>query len=84
MRSQIEPRLLAAGARTVLSPHAGGQVSATRQRCELEAARALSEALDGRRPAGALNDVPPRRPGTDAPGGAPKPRAGLLEGWWCW
>ena len=84
MPSQVEPRLLAAGARTVLSPHAGGQVAATRQRCELEAARALSEALDGRRPAGALNNVPPRRPGADAPGGAPKPRAGLLEGWWCW
>jgi hypothetical protein len=84
---QVEPRLLAADARTVLSPAAGGSVAATRQRVELEAARALAEALDGRRPAGALNDVPPRRAGAAAaPGGAPAVRAGggLLGDWWCW
>jgi hypothetical protein len=79
--------LLDAGARTVLSPHAGGSAVAVRQRIELEAARALSEALDGRRPAGALNDVAPRRAGAREDGTPAAPvRAGggLLGDWWCW
>jgi hypothetical protein len=79
---------LDAGARTVLSPHAGGSAVAVRQRIELEASRALCEALDGRRPAGAVNDVPPRKAGAPGAGGAAGAPAraggGLLGDWWCW
>ena len=85
---QVEPRLLDAAARTLLTPHAAGNGAAVRQRVELEAARMLCEALDGRCPAGALNaaEVPPRRAGAaEGAGGAPKPRTGgMLDGWWCW
>ena len=72
------------------SPHAllaasgtATAVLAAAQRVELEAARALAEALDGRVPSGAVNPtVPPRRPG--APPTSEVARAGGLASYlWC-
>jgi phosphonate dehydrogenase len=72
------------------SPHAllaasgtATAVLAAAQRVELEAARALAEALDGRVPSGAVNPtVPPRRPG--APPTSDVARAGGLASYlWC-
>ena len=73
-------------ARTLLTPRVGAAVAATAQRVELEAARALAEALDGRTPRGQVNDVPPRKAGERAGGGAGARLAATKAAWsyfWC-
>lgn len=55
----IEPRLLAFADRTVLTPHLGSAVEAVRRQIELDAAHNLIEALEGRRPHGAVFDLRP-------------------------
>ena len=78
---QSVPTALVNAGRTQFSTRAGGAVTATRQRVELEAARALAEALDGRAVKSALNQVPQRRAG-DRPANGVTP-----QGWaaylWC-
>jgi len=51
----IDPRLTAAGAPTVLTPHIGSAVADVRREIELAAARSIVEALSGARPSGAVN-----------------------------
>lgn len=51
----IAPRLLAPGARAVLTPHLGSAVDRIRLEIAMAAARSIMEFLDGRRPEGALN-----------------------------
>jgi len=72
---------------TLFSPHTGGALAATRQRLELEAARSLAEALDGRRPGGALNEVPARKAGAPPPSGVVAPGGRmidrLVDSLWC-
>lgn len=53
----VDPRLLV-HPRTLFTPHLGSAVAGVRRRIELEAAANLLAALDGRRPPGAVNDVP--------------------------
>jgi phosphonate dehydrogenase len=43
--------------RTLFTPHLGSAVGDTRRRIELDAAHSILEALDGRRPRGALTEV---------------------------
>jgi phosphonate dehydrogenase len=50
----IDPRLLAARDRTLLTPHLGSAVESVRRRIELDAALNVVEALRGGRPHGAL------------------------------
>ena len=52
------------------------------QRVELEAARSLAEALTGRKPGGAKNDVAPRLPGA-APTSEVAKAGGLASYLWC-
>ena len=52
------------------------------QRLELEAARSLAEALTGRKPSGARNDVQPRLPGA-APTSEVAKAGGLASYLWC-
>jgi phosphoglycerate dehydrogenase-like enzyme len=52
------------------------------QRVELEAARSLAEALTGRKPSGARNDVQPRLPGA-APTSEVAKAGGLASYLWC-
>ena len=65
--------------RTLFTPRAAGAVAGLAQRLELEAARALAEALAGRRPAGALNEPIPVSPAAAAAAAA-RAAAGLF---WC-
>lgn len=51
----IDPRLRAAGAPTVLTPHIGSAVTAIRRQIEASAARSILAVLDGRQPEGAVN-----------------------------
>jgi phosphonate dehydrogenase len=51
----IEPRLMAVGAPTVLTPHIGSAVVNVRREIELSAARSIIEALSSREPLGAIN-----------------------------
>lgn len=75
---------LKSSARTLLTPRVGAAVAATAQRVELEAARALAEALDGRAPRGQLNDVPPRRAGERAGGAAAVKASKAAWGQYLW
>jgi phosphonate dehydrogenase len=52
---QIEPRLTAPGARTVLTPHIGSAVVFVRQQIEMSAAQSIIAALSGEIPQGAIN-----------------------------
>jgi phosphonate dehydrogenase len=52
---QIEPRLTAPGARTVLTPHIGSAVVSVRQQIEMSAAQSIIAALSGEIPQGAIN-----------------------------
>jgi phosphonate dehydrogenase len=54
----IHPALLADRARTFFTPHLGSAVEAARRAIALEAAENVLDALAGRRPRGALNDLP--------------------------
>lgn len=60
--AEIDARLRAEGAPTVLTPHIGSAVVASRRDIELSAARSIVEALSGRIPSNALN-APKRRNG---------------------
>jgi len=51
----VDPRLLADGARTVLTPHIGSAVTHVRRDIELSAARSIVDAIAGRPPAHAVN-----------------------------
>jgi phosphonate dehydrogenase len=51
---QIDPRLTAVGAPTVLTPHIGSAVVAARRAIEASAATSIIEALSGQTPSGAL------------------------------
>lgn len=55
----IEPRLLALALadRTLLTPHIGSAVESVRRHIELDAAQNLIEALDGKRPHGAIREL---------------------------
>ena len=53
----IEPRLLAIADRTLLTPHIGSAVESVRRQIELDAAQNLIEALDGKRPHGAIREL---------------------------
>jgi len=75
---------LKTSARTLLTPRVGAAVAATAQRVELEAARALAEALDGRAPRGQVNDVPPRRAGERAGGAAAVKASKAAWGQYLW
>jgi len=55
--AEVERRLTEQAARTVLTPHLGSAVGPVRKEIELAAARSIIEALGGRRPDGAVNDV---------------------------
>ncbi len=57
----IEPRLLADGVRTVLTPHIGSAVLAARRAIERSAAENILAALDGRRPPDAVDRPDPVR-----------------------
>ena len=52
----ITPRLLAEGARTLLTPHLGSAVTRVRIEIEMAAAASVIQYLDGERPDGALNE----------------------------
>ena len=52
----IAPRLLAEGARTLLTPHLGSAVTRVRADIEMAAAGSVIQYLDGERPDGALNE----------------------------
>lgn len=60
----IHPRLLADRARTLFTPHLGSAVDEVRLAIAMEAAQNIVEALEGRKPHGAVNDV--RRAGAAA------------------
>jgi phosphonate dehydrogenase len=51
----IDARLIAPGARTVLTPHIGSAVTSARQQIELSAATSILQALAGQVPAGLVN-----------------------------
>jgi phosphonate dehydrogenase len=51
------PTALLSERRTLFTPHLGSAVAATRRQIELAAARSILQALDGRTPDGAVNDV---------------------------
>ena len=53
----IEPRLLSLADRTLLTPHIGSAVESVRRHIELDAAQNLIEALDGKRPHGAIREL---------------------------
>jgi phosphonate dehydrogenase len=53
----IAPRLLAAVDCTLFTPHLGSAVADVRREIELHAARQIEQALSGRRPDGAVNDL---------------------------
>jgi len=74
---------LKTSAKTLLTPKIGAQVAATCQRVELEAARALAEAMDGRSPTGCVNGVAPRRAGVTAGAPAAAAASGLASYFWC-
>lgn len=57
----VSPRLLGDARRTCLTPHIGSAVTAVRREIEMAAARSIVQALAGRRPDGAVNDVAPAR-----------------------
>lgn len=57
----IDPRLTAADAPTVLTPHIGSAVASVRRAIELSAAHSIIEALSGARPRGAVNAPGERR-----------------------
>ncbi|MEE8548899.1 MAG: hypothetical protein V3S74_05450 [Alphaproteobacteria bacterium] len=52
----MTPRLLAEGARTLLTPHLGSAVTRVRVEIEMAAAGSVIQYLDGERPDGALNE----------------------------
>lgn len=52
----VEPRLRRQDAPTVLTPHIGSAVVTVRQQIEASAARSILDVLEGRPPAGAIND----------------------------
>ncbi|MCH8139644.1 MAG: hydroxyacid dehydrogenase [Proteobacteria bacterium] len=52
----IAPRLLAEGARTLLTPHLGSAVTRVRADIEMAATASVIQYLDGERPDGALNE----------------------------
>jgi phosphonate dehydrogenase len=54
---EIHPALLADRARTLFTPHIGSAVDEVRQAIAMEAALNIAEALEGRRPRGAVNDI---------------------------
>lgn len=56
----VDPRLLAPGAPTVLTPHIGSAVADVRREIELAAAHSIIEALSGAVPRGAVNAPFPR------------------------
>jgi len=62
----IDPRLLADKARTVLTPHIGSAVTHVRRDIELSAARSIVDAIAGRPPAHAVNAPVPREVIEDA------------------
>jgi len=51
----VDPRLLAPGARTLLTPHIGSAVTSVRRQIEMAAATSIREALAGAVPSGAIN-----------------------------
>jgi phosphonate dehydrogenase len=53
----IHPQLLADRCRTLFTPHIGSAVDEVRQAIAMEAAINIVEALEGRRPHGAINEV---------------------------
>ena len=53
----IHPALLADRTRTLFTPHIGSAVDEARRRIALEAAENVLDALAGRRPRGAINDI---------------------------
>lgn len=53
---RIDPRLTAASAPTVFTPHIGSGVTHVRREIELSAARSILDVLAGRIPPGAVND----------------------------
>lgn len=55
---QIHPELLEMRHKTVLTAHLGSAVTQVRMEIERDAAMNIGEALTGRRPHGAVNDVP--------------------------
>jgi phosphonate dehydrogenase len=54
--SSIDPRLTAASAPTVFTPHIGSGVTEVRREIELSAARSILDVLAGRTPFGAVNN----------------------------
>jgi phosphonate dehydrogenase len=54
--TRIDPRLTAASAPTVFTPHIGSGVTDVRREIELSAARSILDVLAGRIPLGAVND----------------------------
>lgn len=52
----IDPRLLAPGAATIVTPHIGSAVVGDRRRIERDAALSILDYLEGGRPRGAIND----------------------------
>jgi phosphonate dehydrogenase len=54
---QIPPALLAYPDRTVFTPHLGSAVDDVRREISLSAAASIVDALEGRRPRGAVNDL---------------------------
>ncbi len=61
----ISPRLLSQVTRTLFTPHLGSAVLAARRAIERAAALNILEALDGRRPGGAINCPAPPRNGAN-------------------
>jgi phosphonate dehydrogenase len=57
----VEPRLLAPGAATVLTPHIGSAVARVRREIELSAAQSIIEVLSGQVPSAAVNRPPKPR-----------------------
>jgi phosphonate dehydrogenase len=51
----VDPRLLAPGSATVLTPHIGSAVEDVRRQIEASAARSIIQALSGETPTGAIN-----------------------------
>lgn len=59
---QVHAGLIALPGRTLLTPHLGSAVTAIRKRIEEDAAVNIAEVLAGRRPHGAVNEVPVVKP----------------------
>ena len=54
---EVSPLLLADRNRTLFTPHIGSAVDEVRQEIAMEAALNIVDALQGRRPRGAMNDI---------------------------